>query len=131
MQQRNPLLRDLWENFVCKWCLHSNTVELTEFVSMSHFYTPWKRQETYGMMKLDWVKVDIILLAIQKITCHNTVWQFEKLRGAMKSMKKSLLVSIPKQNILPKFFKQLIAIIKLKKRLRLSTFFPPPNHNLK
>ena len=73
---------------------------------MSHFYTPWKRQETYGMMKLDWVKVDIILLAIQKITCHNTVWQFEKLPGATKSVKKSLLVSIPKQNTLPKFFKQ-------------------------
>ena len=97
---------------------------------MSHFYTPWKRQETCGMMKLDWVKVDIILLATQKITCHNTVWQFEKLRGAIKSMKKSLLVSIPKQNALPKFFKQLIAVIKFKKRLRLSTFFPPPNHNL-
>ena len=54
---------------------------------MSHFYTPWKRQETYGMMKLEWVKVDIILLAIQNITCHNTVWQFEKLPGATKSVK--------------------------------------------
>ena len=58
------------EKYCCRWLLYfcpSEIYSLTHFSPVSHFYTPWKRQRTFGFLTFSggiemwrWTKMDWI-----------------------------------------------------------------------
>ena len=59
-------LRKIWRYFIDKFLLYHTS--LTHFSPVSHFYTPWKRQKTFGFLTFSGVRFSDVFRGYRNVT---------------------------------------------------------------